>query len=208
MPSLLSHLGAVERKQLLEDLNYMNLGELRGFCKAHGVPYAIYFETPDGQRKRSKDTDRKSVVLERVVAYLKTGEVPPPTCFVASVVKSEPPPAKLRPQDRLYYGWYDKKNPAMIKVLRQLTGGAFRNGAVARILAREFWTKGVAPTFTEYAAAWERAEAEGLGIARGDHPEAAWLTDRARGDTKDWKAKRVRRAKRALNVLNKIPKRQ
>lgn len=205
MPSLLSHLKATERQQLFDDLNYLNLGELWQFCKAHEIPYAIHYDTPDGERKRSKDTDRKSVVLARVTKYLETGEVPPPTCFPASVVRFVPPPAKLGPQDRLYYGWYDKTNPAMIDVLRRITGGTFRNGAIARILAREFWTKGIAPTFAEYATAWKRAAADGLGIERGDHPEAAWLTDRARGDTKDWKAKRVRRAKRALDVLNRIP---
>ena len=208
MPSLLKHLSAAQRKELLEDINYLNLQELRTFCKAHAVPYAIFYETNEGKQKRSKDTDRKSVVLERVRHYLKTGTIPAPTCFSADVVNFEPPPANLSKNDRLYYGWYDKTNKTMTALLKKLTAGEFRNGAIARILMREFWTAGVAPTFAEYATAWEKAHAKGLGIDRGDHPEAAWLTDRAKGDTKDWKAKRVKRAKRALTALMNLSPRE
>ncbi len=139
--------------------------------------------------------------------YLKTGRVPEATCFRASIVRLEGPPQKLRPTDRLYYGWYDKHNAVMIELLQNLTDGKFRNGAVARILAREFWTAGKAPTFAEFARAWTKAGAQGLGVARGEHPEAAFLTDRAKGEAgRGWKAKRVRIAKRVLKTLESIPR--
>ena len=60
-----------------------------------------------------------------------------------------------------------------------LTNGEFKDGAIARILAREFWTDGKAPTFAEFAKAWLKANKKGLGVHLGLHPEAAWLTDRA-----------------------------
>jgi hypothetical protein len=41
----------------------------------------------------------------------------------------------------------------------------------------------------------------------GDHPEAAFLTDLARNEAgKDWTAKRVRKAKNVLSVLEGIEK--
>ncbi len=207
MASLISHLSERERDRLAEDLNYMNLAEMKGFCRSHGIPFIIHFESSSGQRKKSRDTDRKSVVLARVRHYLTTGEVPDATCFPARVVAPGPVPQKLRPQDRLYYGWYDKTNADMVGLLRQLTNGQFRNGAIARILAREFWTSGEAPTFAEFADRWQQDAQKGLGVDRGEHPEAAWLTDRARGEAgSDWKAKRVHRARRALAVLNRIEK--
>lgn len=205
MPSLIAHLGRRAQRELLDDLNYLNLGEMRVFCRKHGIPTAIYIETGSGERRRSKDTDRKSVVLDRVRIYLKTGLVPEATVFRAAVVRLEGLPGNPGPRDRLYYGCYDKHDPKMIELLRDLTDGAFRSGAVARILAREFWTAGVAPTFAEFAREWQAASTRGLGIAEGDHPEAAFLTDRAKGDAgADWKTKRAQIAARVQEVLAAI----
>jgi hypothetical protein len=184
-------------------LNYLNLQEIRCFCKEHSIPYTIHVETPSGEPRRTPDTDRKSVVLGRIRHYLKTGKVPNATVFAAAIVRRDPIPHVLHATDRLYYGWYDKKNPVMLELLRSLTDGEFRNGAIARILAREFWTAGKAPTFDEYARAWRVANRKGLGY----HPEAAFLTDLARNEAgKDWKAKRVRKAKNVLRVLERIEK--
>ncbi len=47
---------------------------------------------------------------------------------------------------------------------------------------------GKAPTFAEFANAWLKANGKGLGVHLDLHPEAAWLTDRARNEAgKDWK---------------------
>ena len=201
MPSLISHLSRSARNELFDELNYLNIQEYRSFCQEHAIPYAIYIETPSGQRRKTQDTDRKAIVLDRIRHYLKTGRVPPATCFRADIVRLDGLPARVRPSDRLYYGCYDKTHPGMMGLLRKLTGGRFRNGAIARILAREFWTAGQAPTFTEFARAWEKADAEGLG----EHPEAAWLTDRARGTAgENWKAKRTRIARKVLATLAEI----
>ncbi len=198
---MLDHLTPRQQEQLLEDLNYLNLGEIRTFCKRHSIPYSIYVETESGDRQKTRDTDRKSVVLERVRHFLKTGEVLAATCFAAIVVCPGPAPTHFAAKDRLHYGWYDKTHPGMLKILSELTGGEFRNGAIARILAREFWTAGKAPTFKEFAKAWQKAQAQGLG----HHPEAAWLTDRARGTQgPDWKRKRERIAQRTLHQLNSL----
>jgi hypothetical protein len=40
--SLLSALSKIEQRELLADLNYLNMGEIRGFCKKHSIPYAIW----------------------------------------------------------------------------------------------------------------------------------------------------------------------
>jgi len=157
MASPLSDLDAAARNQLLQDLNYLNTSELRGFCRKHGISWRIYVAQPDGGVRATKDNDRKAIVLGRV------------------------------------------------RTLRRLTNGRFRDSAIARILLNEFWTKGEAPTMAEFASSWSRADSEGLGIDRGDHPEAAYLTDRARGSTgADWKAKRTAIAKRVLAVLDEL----
>lgn len=76
-----------------------------------------------------------------------------------------------------------------------------KDGAIARILLREFWSKGTAPTFAAFAAAWLQAVE--------DHPwpnsEWAFLANRAQGlETSEWKALRAKKAAAALELLQKI----
>ena len=202
MPNFLSQLTKGEQARLLEELNYMNLEEIRGFCSAHGIPYKIMAEYPNGKVKATKDTDRKPIVLARVRRYLTTGEVGPPTLIPAEIVREENPPARLEPRDRLYYRWYAKEFEGVMRLLRDLTGGRFRDGAVARVVAMEFWTRGEAPTLEEFARSWTKAKAEEYRLLT---PEYAYLTDlrhqRADGD---WKALRNAKAKSALDMLARI----
>ena len=202
MSNFLSQLTKGEQTLLLADLNYMNLEEIRGFCAQRGIPYRIVAEYPNGKVKATKDTDRKPIVLARVRRYLTTGRVGQPTRIRAEIVREENPPARLGPRDRLYYRWYAKEFEGVMRLLRDLTAGRFRDGAVARVLAMKFWTRGEAPTFEEFARSWTKAKAQQHRLLT---PEYAYLTDlrhqRADGD---WKALRTAKAKSALETLTRI----
>ncbi len=142
------------------------------------------------------------MILDRIRHFLRTGTVPSETCFPSAVVCLDPLPAKLGAGDRLYYGQYDKAGPAMTALLKDLTAGRFRNGAIARILARNFWSRGYAPTFREFASAWIEASTEHIK----PNPEWAFLSDRAaQGVVPDWKKIRARKAARVLKFLSEIP---
>ena len=202
MPNLLSQLTKSEQARLLEELNYMNLEEIRGFCSERGIPYRIVAEYPHGKMKATKDTDRKPIVLDRVRRYLTTGDVGQPTRIPAAIVREESPPARLGPRDRVYYRWYAKEHKSVMQRLRDLTAGRFRDGAAARVVAMEFWRRGEAPTFKEFARSWTRARTEQHRLLT---PEYAYLTDlkhqRADGG---WKALRKAKAKSALETLARI----
>ena len=202
MSNLLSQLTKSEQARLLEELNYMNLEEIRGFCSARGIPYRIVAEYPNRKVKATKDTDRKPIVLARVRRYLTTGQAGLPTCISAQIVRHENPPARPGPRDRLYYRWYAKEFEGVMRLLRDLTGGRFRDGAVARVVAMELWTRGQAPTFEEFARSWTKAKTEEHLLLT---PEYAYLTDlhhqRADGN---WKALRKAKAKSALEMLARI----
>src|SRR5262245_17993633 len=133
MPNFMSALTKAERARLLEELNYMNLEELRGFCSEHRIPYKVLAETPNGQVKVTTDTDRKPIVLARVRHYLATGDVGQPTRIAAAIVRDENPPQRLGARDRMYYRWYAKEHRGVIRLLRDLTDGRFTDGAVARV---------------------------------------------------------------------------
>jgi hypothetical protein len=199
MPSLISHIA--DQQGLLDELNYLNTEEIRSFCDRHCIPYRIWIRTSDGERRRTTGIDRKGIILDRVRRYLKTGLIPEPTCFPASVVSSEIVTRDIRATDRVLHGQYDKKNVAMMKLLKRLTDGKFKDGAIARILANEFWRNGTAPTYQEYAAKWLEAQAE----RSRPNPEWAFLADLSAGkDTTDWKQQRVKKAKRVLKVLKSL----
>jgi hypothetical protein len=190
-----------EQKELLDDLNYLNGTEIKSFCKRHSIPYKIAVETRDGGRRTTKDVDRKGVMLNRIRHFLQTGVVLEQTCFPAAIVCFDPLPDKITQDDRLLYGQYDKKNRKLIALLKSLTNGQFEDGAIARILARQFWSKGEAPTLREYASAWIEASREHTG----PNPEWAFLSDRANKlAVSDWKQLRVHKASKVMNLLNQI----
>src|SRR5262245_45132245 len=91
MPNFLTKLTKCEQARLLDELNYMNLDEIRGFCVPRGIPYKIVAEHPNGTTKATKDTDRKPIVLARVRRYLATGEVGHASCIPAEIVRKEKP---------------------------------------------------------------------------------------------------------------------
>lgn len=197
----LTSLTEAETNELLDDLNYLNMAEIKSFCRAHEIPFTIRVE--GAERKRRNEIDRKGKILERIRHFLATGEVLPATCFPSKVVCFERITTQPSPDDRLFYGQYDKNNRAVLGLLKGLTAGKFRDGAIARIVAREFWSKGEAPTFQTYAAAWLDA----AGEKSEAHHEWAFLTDRARGTAgSNWKRLRARKAARVMKRLNAIGK--
>jgi hypothetical protein len=196
-----SKLSKGEQQELLDDLNYLNISEIKSFCSRHSIPYRIAIETEDGDRRTTKDDDRKGVILHRVRHFLRTGMILEETRFQAAVVSFDRLPDNITADNRLFYGQYDKTNRTMIALLKSLTDGQFENGAIARILARDFWASGKAPTFREYASAWIHASREHLR----PNPEWAFLSDRAsKVAVPDWKRLRKRKASIVLKLLNQI----
>lgn len=189
-------------QRLLQELNYLNLEEIRGFCSARGIPHKILAEYPNGKVVITKDTDRKPIVLARIREYLRTGKVGPPTIIPAKIVRVEPPPQKPGPQDRLYYRWYAKEHTGILRALGELTDGRFRDGAVARIVVMDFWTRGKAPTLAEFARAWTKANANKQRLLTAEY---AYLTDLQNKQARsDWKDQRKAKAKSALKTLARI----
>src|SRR6478735_7437646 len=121
MPSSVGKNKKGEQARLLEELNYMNLEEIRGFCVPRGIPYKIVAEYSNGKIRATKDTDRKPIVLARIRRYLTTGELGQASRIPVEIVREEKPPARPEPRDRLYYRWYAKEHEGVIRLLRDLT---------------------------------------------------------------------------------------
>ena len=201
MASLLGELTDPQRTELLENIYYLNNQELREFCDGHAIPYAIYFENDDGRVRKARDTDRKGIVIDRVVHFLRTGTIKRRTIFVKSAVRFEPRPSAPAETDRIFYGQYKDSDSNLLKLMKHLTDGGFVAGAISQEVLRACWTGGEAPTYREFAKLWLKA--------REDHtapnPEWAFLTDRAKGIAgADWKELRIKKAAAAIALLEKI----
>jgi hypothetical protein len=201
MASLLDGLTGAQRRQLLANIYYLNMQELRRFCDEHEIPYAIYFETETGRVRKSRDADRKGIVIDRVLHFLETGDIKPHTVFIKSVVRFVPMPSSPVESDRIFYGQYKDSDPNFLELMKRLTDGVFEAGAISQEVLRACWTRGDAPTYREFARLWLKA--------REDHtkpnPEWAFLTDRAKGIAgSDWKQLRVEKASAALAFLRKV----
>jgi hypothetical protein len=190
-----------ERDELLLDLNYLNGGEIKAFCKRHNIPFRIAIENTDGTLRAGAGEDRKGVMLRRVRHFLWTGSVLRQTCYPKEVVRLEPPPKILAPGDKIYYGQSLKANSALTNLLRELTENRFGNGAIARIALAKFWAAGRAPTVREFAKTWLRA----TEMHKRPNPEWAFLADRTNKTAgRAWKKMRLAKARKVLRILDAI----
>lgn len=195
-----------ERTSLEAEVQYLNLAEMRAFCQTHTLALYIHAERSDGKVRKTGDRDRKDIVLQRILTYALQGKRTGPTTYITSVVADGPLPSPLTARTRIRYGQYEKKNPEFVSALRQLTDDAFELGMIARLVLRDFWTAGEAPTLRQFADAWLLAKAEHtVGPSAGPRPEGAYLVDLARGTAgPDWKAHRTRTARSALHRLEEL----
>ncbi len=69
MSSLISRVA--EPQVFLADLNYLNLREIKTFCRKHGIPFAIQLEHHVNTRRKTAGDDRKGIIVDRVRSYLK-----------------------------------------------------------------------------------------------------------------------------------------
>src|SRR5260370_17562411 len=140
-------------------------------------------------------------MTEPLLLFDRSAVVLPETSFPAAVVSFDAQDEDVARGDRLVYGQYGKTNRAVLAILKDLTGGKFKDGATARILARDFWSRGEAPTIEAFAAAWIRATREHMR----PNPEWAFLSDRANKTAGvDWKSLRNKKARRVLQILGQI----
>lgn len=186
--------------ELFHNINYMNMDELKIFCNDIGIPYKIHIEASTGKLKKTSEIDRKGVIIKCIKFYVKTEKINKPTVFPNTVVSSTNKlPASLQNHHHVLYGEYKNLNKKILSLMKQLTNNEFEFGAIAQEVIRACWTKGIAPTYSEFAKLWLSAK----NTHNKPNPEWAFLTDRHKGNAdSNWKKIRVEKANKAINLLN------
>jgi len=201
MKAPIEALSGEETARLAKDIFYLNMAELRQFCESHRIPYRIHAENAEGRIVQSADTDRKGVIMDRILHFLSTGEIKSKTVFRRSVTAMDRPDHPLNASDPVLYRHYRNHDREILSLMKQLTGGKFRFGAVAQEVLRTCWTRELAPTYLEFAKLWEKAAA----AHSRPNPEWAFLTDVAKGAAgPDWKKRRSQKATAVVAILRKI----
>lgn len=201
MKSVIAALTAGERKSVFQDIYYLNMAELRRFCDAHAIPYKVHSETEDGRIVPTRDTDRKGIVIDRVLHFLSHGTIKPRTVFRSKVIARDRPEGLSAESDRVLYGRYKNHDPSLLKLMKRLTKGKFEFGAIAQEVLRACWAQDEAPTYREFAILWEKAAEKHTRPNR----EWAFLSDLANASAgPDWKKPRARKASAVIAILNKI----
>ncbi len=131
--------------------------------------------------------------------FVETGVVLPATVFAPRVVGDSLARAPVE-SDLVLYRRYRNGDKATLALLKRLTQGRFEFGAIAQEILREYWSRGTAPTFAEFATVWLQA----VAAYKGPNPEWAYLNDRVQGTAgQDWKQFRVQRARVAIELFQK-----
>jgi hypothetical protein len=155
--------------QLLEDLDYLELEEIKALCRRWGLPYFVQVEVHE-VFCTSLIMDRRNVLLQRLRHFLVTGAVQPATLFPAAAVSFTAFPEPSQPSDRIHYGQYRRDNQVLMDLLAIVTGGHFRDGPVAQTLLYEFWSNGTAPTVAEFVDAWSSLRPDSSGRQQSPWP--------------------------------------
>jgi hypothetical protein len=197
---LIPGLSPGEAELVSKDIRYLSTAELHRFCDRHEIPYAILMEKADGRLVRSRDRDRKAIVVARVLRFAGEGVIAQATVFRHDVIGSEPPGRPPVASDRVLYGQYKNRDRDTLTLLKSLTGGRFEFGAIAQEVLRTCWSGGEAPTYAQFAVLWQAA----VEAHTRPNPEWAFLSDLADGRAgPGWKQFRSRRAAAVIALLER-----
>ncbi len=184
----------------IEDLNYLNMQEIKKLCSQLNIPYKIHYEY-ETQVRSSGEVDRKDIILARIRQFIENGSCTGKTIYPANVVSFAPLNSPLKANDLVYYGQYKTTQKPILKLMKSLTNNQFKFGAISQIVIRDFWRTGKAPSYLQFAHAWTKA----LRDHDKPRPEWAFLTDLAAGmNMKEWKKYRVEKAKAVLVKLRSL----
>lgn len=189
------------KEKIFLDMNYLNMQELKKFCNQYHIPYFIYVKTTNGTLKKTNVLERKGMILTKIKKFITTKKIPKPTVFPKNVVTEKELPKNLTAKDLVLYGQYKNGDEQILKLIKQLTDGQFKFGAIAQEVTRDFWSRGKEVNYEQFAKLWLKALAE----HKKPNEEWAFLVDRHKGlDIKNWKELRNKKANEVMKVLNKI----
>ena len=174
------------------------MNELRVICNQYDIPYEIYMEKGSEQVKTGS-YDRKNIIIKRIIDKIN-GKNSRKTLYRSAVIELNPKKSFTK-NNLMKYGEYKNGNSNILKLLKKLTNGKFKFGALSCELIDKYWRNGKAPTFDAFAKKYLSK------LNNNDkHPEWRYIQFIRDGGTIDeWNKKRSIVAKKVIGLIkNKI----
>jgi hypothetical protein len=176
-----------------KNIYFLNMKELRGLCEQYNIPYEIYMEKGTEQVKTGA-YDRKNILIERILNKMN-GKDSRKTLYRSNVVELNPK-TTFKKTDLMKYGEYKNGNSNILKLLKKLTNGKFKFGALSCELIDKYWRNGKAPTFNTFAKKYLSK------LNDDEHPEWRYIQFIREGGTiKEWNKKRNIVAKKVIAII-------
>lgn len=185
-------------KELFDALHYMNMKELRTFCKIHHIP----------------STENKAALIEKIMHFVKTGKILPVKEFPANVFAKKGMLYPLEPNTKILQGSF-KNDLKTRNFFKKLIGDHFHYTAFGIDWIEERWFAGNPPTYQEFATMWQKEYEYRKQTKVQPKKEWALLNFIQRYQKqfpnaskqevmREWKMEREKQVKQAQEILKKV----
>ena len=168
-------------EQLIKYLVFLNMSQLKSICDNYEIYYNIFIEK-DNKIVKTSEVDHKETIINNISYYLKKKKVPPKTLYTKKIINFEKID-KVTKDDFIYYGQYKTTNKNILNLLKELTDGKFKFGAISQKTIRKIWKKNKLITYENFAKLWAKENKKG----EINYPELAYNQFmKKHGSTEEW----------------------
>jgi len=129
----------------------LNMQELKKICSKLGINDNIYIETNNGIKKIYEHL-HKEFIIDKIIKVL-SGKKDKKIIYSIKMQKYTPTD-NIKSTDYIYYGQYNTTDKNIKKILKTLTDGKFKCGAISQKIIKKHWAKNISLTYKEFAKKW------------------------------------------------------
>ena len=181
--------------EVIKYLVFLNMNQLKSICENYGIYYKIFIEK-DSKEIKTNEIDHKETIINNISYYLKKKKVPQKTLYTKKIINFDNLD-KVSKDDFIYYGQYKTTNKIILNLLKELTDGKFKFGAISQKIIRKVWKNNKLITYENFAKLWEEENKKG----EINYPELAYNQFmKKHGSTEEW----YKHKKNIMKELSKI----
>ena len=167
--------------EVIKYLVFLNMNQLKSICDNYGIYYKIFIEK-DSKEIKTNEIDHKETIINNISYYLKKKKVPQKTLYTKKIINFDNLD-KVSKDDFIYYGQYKTTNKIILNLLKELTDGKFKFGAISQKIIRKVWKNNKLITYENFAKLWEKENKKG----EINYPELAYNQFmKKHGSTEEW----------------------
>ena len=165
-------------EDILFNLIYLNMNELKSICNKFDISYNIYIQKNNDIIK-TNETDHKIIIIKNLKHFLINNKIPSKTIYKSKIINYNTI-VNLNENDLVYYGQYKTTNKYILILMKRLTNNIFKFGAISQKIIRIIWRKNKLITYKQFAELWMKENIKGI-----NYPELAYNEHMKKNGNKD-----------------------